>query len=215
MQLRAITMMPKKAQKHHYQTSRKAQYASLAIAVLVFAALMAYYIVVRNQPANIAFINRAFAIGAVFLIGISYILGPLARFFPKKFVKRLEYRKPLGLYGYFFAVVHILVSLMIVSGEELGGNGLSLIFGMLSILVFTLVASTSIIKIDAHGFERWQKIQRLGYLAFVLVILHFTVLQNGAFISRQLGQLTIGFALLVILARLATLLPRKRNKGRK
>ena len=60
MQLRAITMMPKKAQKHHYQTSRKAQYASLAIAVLVFAALMAYYIVVRNQPANIAFINRAF-----------------------------------------------------------------------------------------------------------------------------------------------------------
>ncbi len=208
-------MMPKKAQKHHYQTSRKAQYVSLGIAVLVFAALMAYFVFARNQPANIAFINRAFAIGAVFLIGASYILGPLARFFPKKFVKRLEYRKPLGLYGYFFAIVHILVSLLIVPGEELGSNGLSLVFGMLSILVFTLVASTSIIKIDAHGFERWQKIQRLGYLAFVLVILHFTVLQNGAFISRQLGQLTIGFALLVIVARVAALFPRKRNKGRK
>ena len=201
--------MYKKPAKHHYETSKKAKFISFIIAVLIFTSIVFYFVTIRKQPADIAFANRAFAIGAVFLIGTSYLLGPLARFFPRKFVKRLEYRKPLGLYGYLFAVVHILMSLMIVPGEELGSNGLSLFFGMIAILIFTLVASTSIIKIEAHGFERWQKIQRTGYLAFALVILHFTVLENGMFISRQLGQLTIVFAVIVLLARLLVLFSRK------
>ena len=82
---------------------------------------------------------------------------------------------------------------------------------MIAILIFTLVASTSIVKIEAHGFDRWQKIQRTGYLAFLLVILHFAVLENGQFIGRQLGQITLAFAALVLLARLLVLVfPKKK-----
>jgi len=143
---------------------------------------------------------------------MSYFLGPLARFAWKTFSPKLEYRKPLGLFGYYFAIIHILLSLLIVPGETLGSNGLSLFFGMVAILIFTLVASTSMMKsIEAHGFERWQKIQRTGYLAFLFVIFHFVILENGEFIGRQLGQITLVFASLVLLARLLVLIfPKKK-----
>jgi len=198
--------VPKKPQKHHYITSERANKISFLSAVIVFFSIMFYFVVLRGQPFDLAFANRAFAIGAVFLIGASYFLGPLARFAWNTFSPKLEYRKPLGLYGFYFAIIHILLSLLIVPGETLGSNGLSLFFGMIAILIFTLVASTSMTKsIEAHGFDRWQKIQRTGYLAFLLVILHFVVLGNGSFINRQLGQLTLAFAALVLLARLLVL----------
>ena len=203
--------MVKKPQKHHYVTSRRANKISFLFSVLLFFAIMFYFVVIRGQPFDFAFINRAFAIGAVFLIGASYLLGPLARFAWKTFSTKLEYRKPLGLYGFLFAIIHILLSLLIVPAATLGSNGLSLFFGMIAILIFTLVASTSIVKIEAHGFDRWQKIQRTGYLAFLLVILHIVILENGQFIGRQIGQLTLIFAALVLLARLLVLVfPKKK-----
>ncbi len=202
-----------KPHRHHYETSKKAKVFSFIYAALIFGLLMFYFVALRKLPFDLEFTNRAFAISAVFLIGFSYLLGPLAGFLPKLFVQRLEYRKPLGLYGYGFAIIHILLSLLIVPGSELAGNNWSLFFGMIAILIFTLVASTSITRIEAHGFERWQRIQRMGYLAFVLVILHFSLLGKGQFIGRQLGQITLGFALLVILARILVLFGRRRHRS--
>jgi len=199
----------KKPQKHHYETDAATNLRSLAFALLVFSLIMFYFVYLRGQQFNLAFSNRAFAIAAVFLIGSSYIIGPLARF-SKTFAKKLQYRKPLGLYGYSFAVIHILLSLLIVPGEEFADNSLSLFFGMIAIIIFTFVAASSMVKsIEAFGFDRWQKIQRMGYLAFLLVILHFVVLENGAFINRQLGQVTLVFASFVILARILTLIVNK------
>jgi len=203
----------KKAQKHHYETSTEVDLRAFALSFLVFGLIMFYFVYIRGQSFDLAFSNRAFAIAAVFLIGSSYIIGPLARF-SKTFAKKLQYRKPLGLYGYSFAVIHILLSLLIVPGEELASNSLSLFFGMIAVLIFSFVAASSMVKsIDAFGFDRWQKIQRMGYIAFVLVILHFTVLDNMAFVNRQLGQITLAFALLVILARILTIFFKK-VKGR-
>ena len=194
--------MYKKPQKHHYETSRQAGIVSALVAAIAFFVIMSYY-VFNGRPVNLAFTNRALAIGSVFLIGASYILGPLSRLAPKIIIPKLQYRKPLGLYGYLFAVSHILLSL-VISGEELASNGLSIFFGMIAIIIFTMVASTSMVKsISAFGFNRWQKIQRTGYVAFLLVIVHFTVLESGQFIARQLGQITLIFALFVVLARLA------------
>ena len=195
----------KKPQKHHYETGTEANLISLMYAILTFGVIMFYFVVLNKLPFDLPFSNRALAIGAVFLIGASYLLGPLARFFPKIFVSKLQYRKPFGLYGYAFAVMHTLLSLLIVPG--LSGNGLSLFFAMIAMIIFTVVASTSLVRsIEAFGFDRWQKIQRMGYLAFVLVILHFSLLGGGQFIGRQLGQITFAFALIVLLARILTLL---------
>ena len=87
--------MPEKPQKHHYATSKRANKISFLSAVVVFFTIMFYFVVLRGQPFGLAFVNRAFAIGAVFLIGASYLLGPLARFAWKTFGTKLEYRKPV------------------------------------------------------------------------------------------------------------------------
>ncbi len=195
--------MYKKPQRHHYETSSRANWISVVIAFVVFFGIIGYFVILRGRSFDLDFSNRAFAIGSVFLIGFSFILGPLARFFPKTFVPKLEYRKPLGLWGYGFAIIHILLSLLIVEPEVFAGSRLALISGMLAILIFSFVAFSSTVKsINAFGFERWQQIQRTGYLAYILVILHFSLLEGGEFIGRQLGQITLTFALLVLILRL-------------
>ncbi|MBI2545215.1 MAG: hypothetical protein HYW22_01275 [Candidatus Aenigmarchaeota archaeon] len=201
--------MRTKLQKHHYETGSKTNLIAFLIACAVFFLIMFYFVNIRNQPFNLAFANRAIAIDAVFFIGMSYLLGPLAGLFPKIFVSKLEYRKSFGLSGYAAAISHILISLLIVPGSVFESNGLSLFFAMIAILIFTLVSSTSLVKIESFGFEKWQKIQRLGYIAFILVILHFVLLENGQFIGRQLGQITLAFALLVLLARIVVMIFKK------
>ena len=201
--------MAKKPQRHHYETSLDANLISLAFSVLVFGLVMFYFVVLHDRPFDLPFSERAFAIASVFLIGFSYLLGPLARF-SKFFASKLQYRKPFGLYGYAFAITHILLALLVASPDVLAENGLSLFFGMIAIVIFSFVAATSMVSsIEAFGFDRWQKIQRMGYFAFLLVIIHFVVLENGAFINRQLGQATLVFAGLVVLARVVTLLFKK------
>jgi len=205
--------LSKKPQKHHYETSKEANLNSFAASLVIFTLIMFYFINIRGQPFDLAFSNRAFAIGAVFLIGLSYFLGPLAGI-SKSIARKLQYRKPLGLYGYSFATIHILLSFLVVPADVLGANGLSLFFGMIAIIIFSFVAMSSMMNeesINAFGFERWQRIQRMGYLAFFLVILHFVILENGQFIGRQVGQLTLVFASLVILARIITVFSKKRR----
>lgn len=199
-------IMYKKPEKHHYETSRSANAIAVIIAIAVFALIMSYFVVLRNLPFNLAFTNRTFAISSVFLIGLSFILGPLARFLPKIFVPMLEYRKPLGLLGYGFAIVHVIMSLLIVESEVYAESRLSLVAGMLALLIFSFVAFSSMTRsIKAFGFERWQQIQRSGYLAYALVIVHFSILEGGEFIGRQLGQVTLVFALLVLALRVIVL----------
>ena len=198
-----VERMYKKPEKHHYETSSKTNFRSLVISVIVFLSIMAYFVLLRGRSFDLAFSNRALAIVSVFLLGFSFILGPLARFFPQLFVSKLEYRKPLGLWGYLFAIVHILLSLLIVNPEVYAQSRLSLVFGMLAIIIFSFVAFSSQTKsINAFGFDRWQKIQRTGYLAYLFVILHFGLLEGGTFLTRQIGQVVLTFALLVLASRL-------------
>lgn len=135
----------------------------------------------NNLPLYIS--NKAIAFASIILIGLSYFLGPLARFWPNKFVSNLHLRKHFGLLGFGLASVHTIASLLIFDsgyyprffqGQKLTFNGeLSLLFGVLAFAVFIIVALSS-----SHAFSAnlnavsWKRIQRTGYLAYIFVLLH-------------------------------------------
>jgi sulfoxide reductase heme-binding subunit YedZ len=194
--------------------------ALFALLVLVF--LLAYYATVRGQPVDLVRLNKSTAIGSVVLVALSFLLGPLARLGPW-FVARLPYRKPLGLWGFAFAALHIALSLSLpqyMTYFDL--NAPAYVFGAVAFAMFAFIAGTGTdAGFRALGFERWQSIQRTGYLALLLAVVHFYLIEAREFASLSLAAAPPGaaiallFGLLALLARLITLLlPRKKLRPR-
>ena len=66
---------------------------------------------------------------------------------------------------------------------------------------------TSRVKyIKSMGYEKWKRLQRTGYIAFFFVLIHFTLINGGAFVSRQVGQLLFAFVLFILLVRILVIL---------
>ena len=141
---------------------------------------------IENMPLYIS--NKAIALASVILIGISFLLGPLTRFWPKIFASKIYLRKYFGLSGFFLASVHIIISLILFnaayypkffaeSGKLNLTGELSMLFGVIAFFIFIMVSISSISSIvNSMDKNKWLRIQRLGYLAFALVGLHVFVM---------------------------------------
>ncbi|MBI4174281.1 MAG: ferric reductase-like transmembrane domain-containing protein [Candidatus Aenigmarchaeota archaeon] len=175
--------------------------------IAIFLMTLFYLVVVRSRPLAPGTLSNSFAIAATFVIGLCFLLGPLARMKPH-FVAYLRFRKPLGLWGYLFAAIHAAAALLIAFGTITDPENLiSIISGIIAFAIFTLMAATSTGKAIAKlGFHKWKKLQQTGYIAFFLVLVHFAIIEKGAFISRQIGQLLFGFVLLILLLRILVIL---------
>lgn len=128
--------------------------------------------------------NKAISLSAIVFIALSYMLGPLARFWPRTFVAGLDLRKFFGLLGFGLAAFHGIISLLIftpayypkffLSSGKLNLVGeLSMLFGVLAFFVFAIVAFTSILAVTKLiDPQRWLAVQRLGYFGLILVLFH-------------------------------------------
>ncbi len=163
---------------------------AIIIFFIVFLILFIYAIVrynvfrgvsVSNIPLYIS--NKALAVASVVLIGLSFLLGPLAKFWPRTFAQKLYLRKYLGLFGFGIAAVHGIISLLIfnpsyysrffIEGKLTLAGELSMLFGILALFIFSIVAISSLPSLEnTMDKKKWLFIQRLGYLAFFLVMLH-------------------------------------------
>ncbi|HLC67833.1 MAG TPA: ferric reductase-like transmembrane domain-containing protein [archaeon] len=180
--------------------------------IALFLLTLVYFVVVRARPFDPGTFNNSFAIAATFIIGICFITGPLSRLKPH-FVHLLKYRKPLGLWGFAFAAIHagaaLILNLDTITSAE---NIISTISAVIAFVIFLAMALTSRVKyIKSMGYEKWKKLQRTGYIAFFFVLLHFTLINNMAFVNRQIGQLLFAFALFVLLLRMLVILLGKRE----
>lgn len=151
-----------------------------------FYAIVRYHILkgVAWEHLPLFISNKALSLSAVVLIALSYGLGSFSHFFPRVFSGLLAGRKFFGLAGFSLASVHALISLIIFSPSYypkfFAENGqlnvigeFSMLFGVLSFFVFTIVAVSSIPTIaERLGTERFISIQRTGYLGLVLVFFH-------------------------------------------
>lgn len=165
--------------------------STAAILILVFSYAIIRYNIIKGvawEQLPLFISNKAISLSAVIFIALSYALGSLARFLPKIFVPALNLRKFFGLLGFGLASIHGLISLLIFTpahypkffsnvGELNLAGELSVLFGVLTFFVFTIVALASIPAIaKSMGHQRWLATQRLGYLGLILIFFHIFVI---------------------------------------
>lgn len=201
---------------------------TMIIFLVVFGLSFLYAIVrynlVRNVPLDnipLFIANKAIALSATVLIGLSFLLGPLARFWPNQFSPHLYLRKHLGVLGFGVAALHSLMSLVLLNSAyypkffSAGGRlnligETSMLFGILAFLIFAAVSITSLLPLEKHMHpDQWKFIQRMGYLAYVFVLAHVAIMGfQGWFKSEswQFGLASISlisalFIIFVLLMR--------------
>ena len=144
-------------------------------------------------------LNRAAAINAFFLIGISFALSGLSYFF-SPFKKLLMYRRDIGLFGFAFAFIHGTFSLYtylfvpsFLSGFEFYyvwdafgikvSNVFAFLYGLTALLFFTFMAIISNnYAMRFFGGILWRQFLRVGYFAYVYVIFHFSIKRSAEWI---------------------------------
>ena len=142
-----------------------------------------------------------------------------------------RFRRMLGLFAYFYAVLHLLCYAWFDMGFDLPEIVLDIpkrpfiLVGFLALVLLTALAATSFNRaIKALGARRWQTLHKLVHVAAALGLLHFFWMRSG---KNDFGEVAIYAAILAVLwawrlwrrfkpaaaARPATGLPRSRAGG--
>ena len=114
-----------------------------------------------------------------------------------------RYRRMLGLFMYFYALLHFLS----YSGFDMGFDVADIVIdiakrpfilvGSLALLLLTPLAATSFnAAIRALGAKRWQRLHRLVYAVAGLAILHFFWMRAG---KNDFAEVAVYAALLALL----------------
>lgn len=161
---------------------------ALMITAIVFT-IFSLLLFARRFDYDLFIANKAVASTAVVLIGVAFVIGPLAKFWPKKWAPRLYLRKYTGVVGFMMAVLHSLFSLIMLNAayypglfEETGrlsqAGEISMVLGTVALLIFVIPAVTSLTPIE-HSMKRpeWKRLQRTGYLAYAMVFLHIFIIK--------------------------------------
>jgi sulfoxide reductase heme-binding subunit YedZ len=97
-----------------------------------------------------------------------------------------RFRRMVGLYVYFYAVLHLLAYSWFDMGFELGDIAKDIakrpfvLVGFAAIVLLTLLALTSFNRaMRALGGRRWQLLHRLVYVVAVLAVVHFFWMRAG------------------------------------
>lgn len=148
--------------------------------LIVFAVIVAYYLVTRPEYDMRAF-NRGIADLSFLLMGISLILSSVCYFwdFADHFI---VYRKHLGLIGFGYMMVHVVISLFYTSYQPFllyylkDTQILSFSAAVTATGIFAVMAIISNrFSIQKIGPHRWRLIMRIGYVAYAAALLHFAV----------------------------------------
>jgi len=136
-----------------------------------------YYVgtVYESVPA-IEIILKGFTNTGYLLIGLSLILGPIAKFW-NYFDKFLTYRKQLGIIGFIYVLIHGFIGTIIYvlpSPTILWTNYWAVALGIIGLyLLFVCYAISEIVVIKLLGPKKWRRILRyISYTAFILSTIH-------------------------------------------
>jgi sulfoxide reductase heme-binding subunit YedZ len=115
----------------------------------------------------------------------------------------LRFRRMLGLFTFFYGVVHVLCYSGFDMAFDLGDIGRDIIkrpfilVGFTALLLMVPLAATSFNRaIRAMGAARWQLLHRLVYLTAVLGLLHFWWMRSG---KNDFGEPAIYIAIIAVL----------------
>lgn len=158
-------------------------------AVLIFFVLQHYFRRFGQPIEKIYFsiLFNSIALTGLTMIAASYLIGPLARLWPVKWIKYRDIRKQFGLIGLAFVAFHVFLALTVLApayypkifseGGKLSELGqISMLTGVLGFVIFIILAITSLPSVATNMTERgWLFVQRSGLIAIILSVLHFAV----------------------------------------
>ena len=173
-----------------------------------------YYVgtVYESVPA-IEIMLKGFTNTGYLLIGLSLILGPIAKFW-NYFDKFLTYRKQLGIIGFIYVLIHGFIGTIIYilpTPSILWTNYWAVALGVIGLyLLFVCYAISEIVVIKLLGPKKWRRILRyISYTAFILSTIHiylakFPVWQdyiNSDILFPPLSLILFSFGVFVLVFR--------------
>lgn len=158
---------------------------------------------------------------AIALLSITLVIGPACRFFPSLDILK-AHRKVWGISAFLAAFTHVVLIFIyfykfnfLKFVDFSNPKYLGILAGLISLSVLAVVTATSTKKaVESLSPKIWKMIQTTAYLALILAILHFYIVESKdgvLVIKRLLGQITFLFAGLVVLLRLIVLFNSKKK----
>lgn len=219
---RLYLSMKSKAAPHpyHYSDEKNVfqRLIDFGVPVLLYWFYFQFYNFGKTTPSEVI---KTTGLLSIVLIALTLLIGPLCRFLP--FVEPLKaHRKVWGLLGFFVGLAHGILIYIFYFKYDLarlfnpaGPKYYGLLAGLVALAILAVVTLTSNkAAITALSPKTWKKVQSASYLALIIAVLHFYLVEstNGVLVIKRLvGQITFGFAAFVVLFRiLVQLLPNKK-----
>jgi hypothetical protein len=131
-------------------------------------------------------VNKAVSLTAVSLLSMSYLVRSVAWLRHHAAIRTRSVAKYCGLAGFALTGVHLTLSCLILTpdyfpdlfeaGKLTFDAELSLLGGVLAFWSLTLPAFATILRSRPLRPSRWRLYQRMGYVAFILVIVHLVAM---------------------------------------
>ena len=161
---------------------------------------------------------RSFALTGATLIGFALAIGPLRTLHQK--YNYVRYRRTIGVWGFTFIILHF-VSVMVFLFElnpidlfwHYNPFANPIIFAVFAYPIFVSMWITSTDWAVARlGFRKWKSLHRLVFPAYIVAILHFTLI-NPELLLNPTGYLLIGTTILALILQVSAFLKTIRGKG--
>ncbi len=143
---------------------------------------------------------------ALVLLILSLACTPMNTLF--RFPPVLKLRRPLGLYGYMYAAMHMLLFVGLDYGFDWELIGYEIVekrfilLGMTAFIILTALAITSFDYWKVKLGKRWKQLHRLVYLVNLILVLHFAWALKGDIFRLQgdvIRPLIAGVAVIALL----------------
>ena len=157
----------------------------MALLLPALAYTILRYAVFKGVPVAqwpVYLVNKAVSLTALSLLAMSYLVRGVAWLRPRPPIRARSVAKYCGLAGFAMTGVHLTLSLLILTPDylpDLFSAGkltfdaeLSLLGGVLAFWSLTLPAFATIPRTQPLRPSRWRLYQGMGYVAFVLVLVH-------------------------------------------
>jgi methionine sulfoxide reductase heme-binding subunit len=130
----------------------------------------------------------------------------------------IKIRRPLGLYGYMYAAIHLFIFIGLDYGFDLElilldvGEKRFIFAGLTAFIILSLLAITSFRWWMVRLARRWKQLHRLVYVANLVIVLHFAWAVKGDFFRLQGEVLRPLLALSAVTTLLVLRIPAVRKK---
>lgn len=158
---------------------------------------------------------------AIALLSLTLIIGPACKFLPALDTLK-AHRKFWGILSFLAALTHTILVFIYYFKLNFwkfidfsNPKYLGILTGLIALVILAIVTATSTKKaLDSLSPQIWKMIQTTAYLALILAVLHFYIIESKdgvLVIKKLLGQITFAFAVFVVIVRLIIMfLPSKK-----